>query len=397
MLESRSLSKSLKSIAVIAVLAGAFVVGGSRAWAQATGTGGAGGTAQPLVADDFFIALNGPDGTRLTTSQVSHFFNLARCNCQTPVQIYVALLQSGIAKRATVAASPAGTVSIVLGPGCNNDASLLGGACVPLSSGSVVTFLDQTQVTFQTDARVLSALVGVAGADAGAIDSCVAPSGGQFTQTINVNFDFDGDGVIDRSIPDQVIIDLVPPPAPTGVTVAPANEALVVGWNDVASSVSDLLGYQVLCSRADQFQVFKETATDGGGATGPFTAAFVSCPSARTAAGVEGVDPTFVCSPLLGADAASARLEVLQNGITYAAAVVAVDQSGNASESEVQFNAPIKTSSFYDNYRDGNPPGDATGGLCAVGPARPSPKQTWGGLSLFAAVAAGLLGRRRRK
>jgi MYXO-CTERM domain-containing protein len=32
-----------------------------------------------------------------------------------------------------------------------------------------------------------------------------------------------------------------------------------------------------------------------------------------------------------------------------------------------------------------------------VGPARPSSKQTRGGLSLFAAVAAGLLGRRRRK
>jgi MYXO-CTERM domain-containing protein len=395
MLESTSLSKSLRSFAVIAALAASSAVGGSRARAQVIGTGGAGGTAERFAAEDFFIALNGADGNRLTTSQVLGFFNLSRCNCQTPVQIYVALLQSGLAKRAAVTSS-AGTVSIVLGADCNNAAAVASGACVPLSSQSVVSFLDQTQVTFQTDAQVMSAVVG-AGADAGASGTCVAPNGGQFTQTINVNFDFDGDGAIDLSVPDQVIIDLAPPPAPTGVTVQPGSQALVVGWSPVPSSVTDLLGYQVLCSRADQYQVFDETATATGGATGPFTAAFVSCPSTRTGTGLEGADPTFVCSPLLSAGATSARIEILQDGITYAAAVVAVDQSGNAALSPVGFNAPSKTTSFYDTYRNGDPAGGAAGGLCAVGPAGPSPKQTWGGLSLFVVVATGLIRRRRRQ
>jgi hypothetical protein len=394
MLERRSLG----SIAPMAALAASLLVCGSRAEAQVTGTGGTSGTSQPFVADDFFVALNGPDGSRLTTTEVSHFFNLPRCNCQTPVQIYVALLESGIPKRAAVTAST-GTVSIVLGPGCNNDASILAGAqtgsCATLHAVPIVTFLAQTQLTVQTDAQVLSLPVGVSGADAGALGTCVAPNGGQFTQTINVNFDFDGNGSIDLSVSDQTIIDLAPPPAPTIAPIQPGAEALVVGWTGV--SATDLLGYQVLCSRADQYQVFKETATDGGGATGPFTAAFVSCPSARTGTGVEGADPTFVCSPLLSADATSARIEVLQNDITYAAAVVAVDQSGNASESAVQFGTPTKTVSFYDTYRDGSPPGGATGGLCMLGPARPSPEGTLGGLSVVVVVAGGLIRHRRRR
>jgi len=400
MLESRP----LRSILAMAALGTSIVVGGSRAQAQTagtggtTGTGGTSGAAQPFVGDDFFVAINGPDGNRLTTADESRFFNLARCNCQVPVAINVALLQSGLGKRAAVTAQT-GTVSIVLGSGCKTrDAVATGtplGTCKLLDTESVVTFLSQTQLTFPTDAQQLSVSYGVPTADGGASGSCVAPNGMAFTQVINVNFDFDGDGEIDLSVPDETIVDLAPPPAPAGATIQPGSEALVLGWTAV--SASDLAGYQILCSRADQYQVFTETATAGGGATGPFTAAFVSCPSARTGTGVEGLDPTFVCSPLLSAGATSARIAVLQNGITYAAAVVAVDESGNPSESPVGFGTPLQTFSFYDTYRQGDPSGGAAGGLCAVGPARPPLKQTLGGLSLFAVVAAGLLGRRRRK
>ena len=392
MLENRS----VRSIAAVAVF-GASIVCGRVARAQVTGTGGTSGTAQPFVADDFFVAINGPDGNRLTTADGSRFFNLARCNCQTPVGISVALLQSGLAKRAAVT-SPTGTVSIALGHGCNTEDTVAQGiqlgTCKTLDTESVLTFLDQQHLTFQTDAQQFSVPL-MPTVDGGVPGTCVAPNGQSFTQTINVNFDFDGDGGIDLSVPDQAIVDLAPPPAPTGVTIQPGGEALVVGWTAVPGAVTDLLGYQVLCSRADQYQVFKETATDGG-ATGPFTAAFVTCPSAMAGTGVEGTDPTFVCSPLLSADATSARIEVLQNGITYAAAVVAIDQSGNASESAVGFGVPMQTLSFYQTYRNGDPAGGAAGGLCSVGPFRSSPTEAWGGLSLFAAVAAGVLLRRHR-
>jgi hypothetical protein len=100
---------------------------------------------------------------------------------------------------------------------------------------------------------------------------------------------------------------------------------------------------------------------------------------------------------LLGTGATSTRVEILQNAITYAAAVVAVDQSGNAALSAVRFNAPTKASSFYDTYRNGDPAGGASGGLCAVGAGRPTPKQSLGGLSLFAVAALGLCRRRARR
>ena len=401
-------SKSLKSIAATAALGASIVIGAARRADAQVGTGGSSGifgtggssgtSTEPFVAGDFFVAINGPDGARLDFSEVSRFFNLARCNCQTPVGIYVALLQSGIAKRGN-ANNDIGTVSLTLGPGCNTTFPIAQEGCFPLTSESVQTFLSQAQFTFPTDARTLSAPIGFPTPDGGALGTCQSPNGAQFTQTINVNFDFDGNGSIDLSVPEKLIIDLAPPPAPTDLMVLPGSEALVVSWDAIDTSLTtDLLGYQILCSRADQYQVFKETATDGGGgATGPFTAGFVTCPATQSGTGVEGLDPTFVCSPVLGAATVSARVATLQNDITYAAAVVAIDESGNATRSIVGFNAPSKTFSFYDTYRTGDPPGGATGGLCAVGPARPRLPETLGGLALVAAGAAGVLARRRNR
>ncbi len=82
-------------------------------------------------------------------------------------------------------------------------------------------------------------------------------------------------------------------------------------------------------------------------------------------------------------------MEVLQNDITYAAAVVAIDNSGNPSEPIVNYGAPIKTLSFYDVYRNQTPQGGATGGFCALSTARPGGKTTAGALALFALVALG--------
>ena len=179
------------------------------------------------------------------------------------------------------------------------------------------------------------------------------------------------------------------------------NEALVINWNAIDTAVvPQLQGYQILCSRADQYQVFNiGLAPDGGLGTsgGPFSAGFLTCPKTRTGMGVEGLDPTFVCSGLLTAQTTSTRVEILQNDITYAAAVVAVDNSGNPSEPLVHFGTPIKTLSFYDVYRDQTPQGQATGGFCALPTARPRLKATLATIGLFALGALGLAIARRRR
>ena len=121
---------SLKSrpLAVAAALVALIVVAASgRAEAQVgtggttgiTGTGGSGGTA--FAAGDFFMAVQQQSDppVSLTTFELSRFFNKANCDCSTPVNVFISMLSSGIAKRATAGVTT-GLLSIVLGAGCNS-------------------------------------------------------------------------------------------------------------------------------------------------------------------------------------------------------------------------------------------------------------------------------------
>jgi hypothetical protein len=380
-----------------------------------TGTGGTTG-AGSFSASDFFIGIQAVPRVNLSTFDAGRFFNKARCECDTPVYIFVSLLPGSISKRTSIT-STTGTVNVVLGPSCNTIQNQAIVNCITLQPAgtSVVTFLNNAALTIQTTAKVLSTRLGtntqtvVDGGTTGSTSPTGDCSGVDFPQTINVNFDFDGDGNIDLNVPTTVRIDLSAPPPPAGMKVQGGNQALVMNWNQVDQSLTnDLLGYQILCSRADQYQVFTETPNDAGGSNGPFSASFVSCDKTRTVPGVEGLDPTFVCSPLLSAVATSYRVETLQNDITYAAAVVAIDNSGNASEPIVGYGKPVPTLSFYDVYRNpymdntpssnGQPnPGGASGGFCAVAVRRPEWRSTVGSLAVFGLGAVGLAFVRRRR
>ncbi len=363
-----------------------------------TGTGGTSGSS--FAASDFFVGVQQVPGVNLSLAEQGRFFDKARCECAAPVQIFVAIQPASISKRTTVTGTT-GTVSLVLGPGCTSTLGQVVGNCVAVPNGTekVTTFLNNTSFTVPSDAHFLSTNL-LPGTDAGTAN---CDSGLQFNQTLNVNIDFDGDGSVDLPISTALYIDLSPPPPPTGVTIAGGNEALIMKWTTTDTSVvNDLLGYQILCSRADQYQVFKESGTDGG-ANGPFTSSFFTCPATQTASGllgVEGLDPTFICSPLLSADTSSYRVRILQNDITYAAAVVAIDNSGNASAPIVGYGTPIKTLSFYDVYRNENPQdaGGASGGFCALATSRPRLASTLGALLAFGlgAIGAAVVRRRRR-
>ena len=415
---------SLKSLAIAASVAGLIVIAtAGRAAAQVgtggtlgiTGTGGTTGSSA-FAAGDFFLTIQQQTTppASLTTFELSRFFNKAACDCSTPVNIFIALLSSGIAKRAT-AGITSGQLYIVLGNGCSSfisSAQAVGG-CQLIANESVLTFLNQASYTVPTNAQLLSTYFNAGGVPVDASTSstgtpttgtaaaCTSPIGQAFTTTVNFNFDF-GSGGIDLSVPMTLNIDLVPPPAPAGVKVQGGEEALVINWQSVDQAITtDLLGYQILCSRADQYQVFNEAfADDGGTSTGAFGAAFQTCPTTRLTGGIDGgvesLNPKFVCSGLLSAQATSDRVEILQNGITYAAAVVAIDNSGNASEPMVNFGTPLKTLSFYDVYRDQTPQGQATGGFCAISTAAPRAKTT-AALSLLAVTAIGLVITRRRR
>ncbi len=404
----------LRSQVVAASVVGLLaLLSSSPAQAQLLGTGGTGTTTGTggstgsgvFSASDFFIGVQQVPGANLTIADAGRFFNKAHCDCTTPVQIFVALQPTSVSKRLMIPATN-GSMAVVLGTNCNDILVSELGSCTGFPNGTgsehVTTFLNDTSFTIKTDARFLSTdLNPTPGVDASAPSGC--DSNQVFPQTVTALFDFDGDGTFETSASTSLNIDLSPPPAPAGVTIQGGDEALSINWQPIDTSViNDLLGYQILCSRADQYQVFKESGTDGG-ANGPFNSGFLTCPQTQAASGltgVEGLDPTFVCSPLLSAESTSYRVKILQNDITYAAAVVAVDNSGNASAPIVGYGSPIKTLSFYEVYRNENPQdaGGASGGFCALATARPRLASTLGGLLVFGVVGIGLhVARRRRR
>jgi LPXTG-motif cell wall-anchored protein len=278
----------------------------------------------------------------------------------------------------------------------------------------MAAFLSDGRFTNQTTARVLSTYTNATFIDGGVTTGinftpnpdCTIPGGiGSFDQTIFV-INYGSTGQPQALSTRQVHIDLTPPPAPIsdgpdGIKVAGGNEAVTISWTRIDSSITtDLLGYQVLCNRAGELQVFND---------GTFSAGFQECGmpggDAGVAAsvndgGVNGLDPRFICSPLLSPTTSSFRVKILQNGITYGVGVVAIDISGNASKPDIFYPTAVKTDSFYDVYRneaDAEHAGAASGGLCTLG----APTSSHGAIvGLGAALVLGavfFVRRRRRK
>jgi hypothetical protein len=389
-----------RTLALAAVLLGALAA--RPALAQTTGTAGTTGTigTTSLVAADFFLAVQDQSGVSFPPFDLVRFFNKANCDCDVPVKIFASMSQQGFAKRSLV--DQTAHISVWIGTACDN-VTLQNTNCVRLIDESLSEFFTHGHEVFDTTARVLSTYTGSNGAiaDGGVVGAsgggfkpntdCTSPIS-PFNQTIWLLVDTTGDSVNDVSPPatTQVRIDLAGPPLPVPVRVEPGNEAVNVSWSklDVATN-GDLQGYQIFCQRGSGLQVFSDNT---------FSTPIKSCATTR-GGGVQGLDPLFACSPLLSRATASYRVKILQNGIPYGATVVAVDDSGNASEPDLQFAVPEKTNSFYDVYRMGDPPtaGQASGGFCAVAPgAATGPLAAASGAALALAAVLALRRRRRR-
>lgn len=381
------------------LLAASFAARPAAAQTGGTGviTGAGGGTGTQLAPEDIFIGVQHEKGANLSDFDVARFFNKANCDCDEQVFLYFALNPSGVAKRTQIPKT--GNVQFWVGSLCDNPL-VRGNQCKSLLQVPTATFLNVGNQTIMTTARVLSneSSQTLAFPDTGN-PTCTSVQQ-QFSQYIYALVDTSGDGYPETTASRSVTIDLTAPPSPdsNGITVEGGDEALVINWPKVDQSIyTDLRGYQVLCNRGGSLQVFNDGTFDPG---------FNTCPSATSSVdgGVENLNTSFICSPLLTASATSFRIKILQNDIVYGAAVVSVDNSFNASTPDIFYGAPVATKSFYEVYRNGhegamepggNVPGSAAGGFCAVAEPAPPRRTLW--LTGLELTVAGLIVVARRR
>jgi hypothetical protein len=420
----------LKSLAPVVGLSALLVATSiARPAAAQTGLGGAiGTTTTTLTTDDLRIVPQQEAGTAFTVFDLARFFNISNCQCATPVFLFFTFTTSGFAKRALL---PQGTIEFWAGTACDdNTTGLRQTRCVPLalggSAGNTVVlsaFANTGGIVVPTTAQVLSQNFGVSATSSGGggtsgTSGVVGPAGPaacttnqafQTTIWALVKFSTSATTGYDATIQQQIDVDLSPPPVPVWndiggqfIGAAGGNEAVVTGWTGIDTSTTiDLLGYQILCDRGGALQVFK---------TGTYAPAYTTCPGMFTTTetldtGIHTLDSAYVCSPLLSALATSYRTKILENGVTYGVAVVAIDQHYNVSTPDVTYGTPQKTLSFYEQYRNGDSanqqpgqqpdPGRATGGYCALGGA--SFTRLGDGVGAALIVVVGLALARRRQ
>src|SRR6185295_7058826 len=115
---------------------------------------------------DFFIGVQHESGANLSDFDVARFFNKARCDCNETVFVYVALTDSGFAKRLTVDRS--GNIEFWVGSDCGNNDTQRTQRCQMLGGQTLAAFLNDGRATSPTTARTLSTYTNATFVDGGA-------------------------------------------------------------------------------------------------------------------------------------------------------------------------------------------------------------------------------------
>jgi hypothetical protein len=372
-----------------------------------------GTTGLGLRKEDFSIRLLRGE-TPLTEFEQKYFFNRARCECETTLQIEIRLSAAGRAKLGTQ--NKSGSLDVIAGSSdcVSQDKSVRASAsCTALRDTANLNDLVNGDLIVDTTVKELFRPSKDAAVD------CTREA----TRSIYLLVDAEKDGSLDladTSAP-QVPLDLdgAGPKAPSEVKVRGGNGAIEVSWK-AADGTLGLAGHVLFCSRGGDTAVYAKSGYDDQFSTsaalcpGKVTGALVTAEPASAelpvqfalAGDAEGdgipgpapaaftrLDPDFLCSDLLTTQT-SKRLTGLQNGVPYLVGVAAVDKSGNASPiTSAYMQVPIPTRDFYTGYRtDG---GEAEGGFCRVAPTGRRP----GAIELGATTGFGvvvLITRRRR-
>jgi len=369
-------------------------------------TGGVSGTLPggPLGNSDFFIGVQKAEGVNLSDVDKARFLNHASCQCKRDVWIK-AILANATASAKAQAIAGTDIVTMMIGQGC--DQTLYYHACLTLATaplsqfrlmGMVVhTTVDVLAGSYGTGTTILTGSGGVTGdtgaggasgtggstgTDPNAVrDPCAV--GDAYSQPVYIFVESTPTLYDAGTARLNVVIDGNPPPAPSPITVTGVNNAVIVDWTSVNTdnSVPDIQGYQIFCSRADQYQVFKDGTFSTSVDSCPATDAIFPATSADAGTAPVPMFPTdmdpmalvnanthYLCSDFLSTSTSSHRVQILQNDVPYGIAVASVDLHGNASLAfpSPAYTKPVTTLDFYHQYRNADPQGQATGG-CSIG------------------------------
>ena len=339
------------------ILATAGLVGGLLAGASASAQ------TTTLDSSDFTLVMSRLDSSGnfipLDDNQRADFFTQARCSCPANYGVTLALTDAGAAALATTDALQA---QIMIGSACD---SVSAAGCP--SFGSILTLTASS-----TSASIALPTSDVFNTLASGVACSALPASSSFLWAIvRLN------GALLTSQPSlSISLGGAGPTAPTGVATETADSGLLVSWTEPTTTTA-LSGYQVLCSpgpSSPPAAQYNNCAAALPGGSGPFAT----------------LDPSLVCSGLVGVGTSSVRVKGLTNGTTYQIAVVSVGSDGTASApSDPAQGTPGPTLGFDDVYKKAGGTGAAG---CAIGGGG-SPT---GGAGLILVVSLVLVWRRRR-
>ncbi len=173
-----------------------------------------------------------------------------------------------------------------------------------------------------------------------------------------------GDTVLNSDLWDQTRIDTIGPNPPDSITASAGEENVFLEW-EIPSEAEDpdTEGFDFYCAEAGTLGPIDPDESGMGGAGGPGT-----CGSGLVPDQLPAIDSSaiFECGSVTGRGTRKGRASGLENGVTYAVAVAARDQVGNAGPlSEIACVTPAEVDTFFDKYKAAG--GRGGGGFCAWG------------------------------
>lgn len=327
------------------------------------------------------ITTGGPSVTTndIDDVELEEFFNLASCECTNPTfenstfevtYFLQPLIDNGVLPTAPQA------VQLLMGSDCDNPLRDERENCVAISELQPV---DINQLSSGFPATISTR-------DFIKLDDESCPNTESLTRNLFAIIDMGDDERWDvedgtdhvfslrnkeTSEPETITVDTAPPRLPNNIETVAGEGAITITWDNVEGA--DVEFYQALCFRTDgQEATFNGDSPEyiiptmecGANPDAVFT---LDGETAATNPELKNLNPSNICGEMATETSTDLRIDGLENGATYRIALVAIDESGNASGIDLGETSPVPATDGWEFYVEEG--GTAEGGHCFVATA----------------------------